>query len=53
MSLESEIKAGSLDRGRFRYFPVVPGRVEGDAQTGLCEVGGDERDVVRRRARFG
>jgi hypothetical protein len=28
MSLESEIKAGSLDRGRFRYFPVVPGRVE-------------------------
>jgi hypothetical protein len=28
MSLESEIKAGSLVRGRFRYFPVVPGRVE-------------------------
>jgi hypothetical protein len=28
MSLESEIKAGSLDRGRFRYFPVVPGRLE-------------------------
>ncbi len=28
MSLESEIKAGSLERGRFRYFPVVPGRVE-------------------------
>src|SRR3984957_3590744 len=28
MSLESEIKAGSLDRGRYRYFPVVPGRVE-------------------------
>ena len=28
MSLEAEIKAGSLDRGRFRYFPVVPGRVE-------------------------
>ena len=28
MSLESEIKAGSLDRGRFHYFPVVPGRVE-------------------------
>src|SRR5262245_4154194 len=28
MSLEAEIKAGSLDRGRLRYFPVVPGRVE-------------------------
>ncbi|HVO96629.1 MAG TPA: hypothetical protein VMT15_01115 [Bryobacteraceae bacterium] len=28
MSLESDIKAGSLERGRFRYFPVVPGRVE-------------------------
>lgn len=28
MSLESDIKAGTLDRGRFRYFPVVPGRVE-------------------------
>jgi hypothetical protein len=28
MSLESEIKLGSLERGRFRYFPVVPGRVE-------------------------
>ncbi len=28
MSLEAEIKAGSLERGRFRYFPVVPGRVE-------------------------
>jgi hypothetical protein len=28
MSLEAEIKAGALDRGRFRYFPVVPGRVE-------------------------
>jgi hypothetical protein len=28
MSLEAEIKAGSLARGRFRYFPVVPGRVE-------------------------
>lgn len=28
MSLESEIKLGSLARGRFRYFPVVPGRVE-------------------------
>ena len=28
MSLESEIKAGSLERGRFRYFPVVPGRLE-------------------------
>src|SRR5271154_4990993 len=28
MSLEAEIKAGSLDRGRFRYFPVVPGRLE-------------------------
>jgi len=26
MSLESE--AGGLERGRFRYFPVVPGRVE-------------------------
>jgi hypothetical protein len=28
MSLEAEIKAGSLGRGRVRYFPVVPGRVE-------------------------
>jgi len=28
MSLEAEIKAGGLRRGRFRYFPVVPGRVE-------------------------
>ena len=28
MSLEAEIKAGGLERGRFRYFPVVPGRVE-------------------------
>src|SRR5271163_2054457 len=28
MSLEAEIKAGSLNRGRFRYFPVVPGRLE-------------------------
>ena len=28
MSLETEIKAGGLDRGRFRYFPVVPGRLE-------------------------
>ena len=28
MSLEAEIKAGSLERGRVRYFPVVPGRVE-------------------------
>ena len=26
MSLESEIR--SLERGRFHYFPVVPGRVE-------------------------
>src|SRR6516162_3774874 len=28
MSLESEIKLGGLQRGRFLYFPVVPGRVE-------------------------
>ena len=28
MSLEAEIKSGSLERGRFRYFPVVPGRLE-------------------------
>ena len=28
MSLEAEIKAGNLERGRIRYFPVVPGRVE-------------------------
>jgi len=28
MSLEAEIKAGGLERGRFRYFPVVPGRME-------------------------
>jgi hypothetical protein len=30
MSLEAEIR--SLQRGRFRYFPVVPGRVEFAAQ---------------------
>src|SRR5262245_49985579 len=28
MSLEADLKSGSLHRGRFRYFPVVPGRVE-------------------------
>jgi hypothetical protein len=28
MSLEADIKIGGLQRGRFRYFPVVPGRVE-------------------------
>ncbi|MEQ1949756.1 MAG: hypothetical protein ABL995_21415, partial [Bryobacteraceae bacterium] len=28
MSLEAEIKSGSLTRGRFRYFPVVPGKLE-------------------------
>jgi hypothetical protein len=28
MSLEAEIKSGGLDRGRIRYFPVVPGRLE-------------------------
>ena len=28
MSLEAEIKSGALSRGRFLYFPVVPGRVE-------------------------
>lgn len=28
MSLETEIKSGGLDRGRLRYLPVVPGRVE-------------------------
>lgn len=28
MSLEAEIKLGSLERGRYHYFPVVPGRVE-------------------------
>ena len=28
MSLEAEIKRGELSRGRFFYFPVVPGRVE-------------------------
>ncbi len=28
MSLEAEIKSGALDRGRLRYFPVVPGRLE-------------------------
>jgi hypothetical protein len=28
MSLETEIKFGGLERGRFLYFPVVPGRVE-------------------------
>ncbi len=28
MSLEAEIKRGDLDRGRYLYFPVVPGRVE-------------------------
>jgi hypothetical protein len=28
MSLEAEIKAGGLERGRVRYFPVVPGKLE-------------------------
>ncbi|MCU1336973.1 MAG: hypothetical protein JWO19_2554, partial [Bryobacterales bacterium] len=28
MSLETDIKLGSLERGRVRYFPVVPGRIE-------------------------
>src|ERR1700733_7127241 len=28
MSLETDIKLGSLERGKMRYFPVVPGRVE-------------------------
>jgi hypothetical protein len=28
MSLETEIKRGGLDRGRYVYFPVAPGRVE-------------------------
>ena len=28
MSLEADLKRGSLERGRFLYFPVVPGRVE-------------------------
>ena len=28
MSLETELKAGSLTRGNMRYFPVVPGRME-------------------------
>jgi hypothetical protein len=28
MSLEAEIKRGGLDRGRYLYFPVAPGRVE-------------------------
>ena len=28
MSLESELKAGSLQRGNVHYFPVVPGKLE-------------------------
>jgi hypothetical protein len=28
MSLEAEIKSGGLVRGRVRYFPVVPGKLE-------------------------
>jgi hypothetical protein len=28
MSLEAELKSGNLQRGRYRYFPVVPGKVE-------------------------
>jgi hypothetical protein len=28
MSLEAEIKSGNLQRGRIRFFPVVPGRLE-------------------------
>ena len=28
MSLESELKSGSLKRGHVHYFPVVPGKVE-------------------------
>jgi hypothetical protein len=28
MSLEAEFKSGGLERGRYLYFPVAPGRVE-------------------------
>jgi len=28
MSLEADIKSGGLDRGKVRYFPVVPGKLE-------------------------
>src|SRR6185437_16301107 len=28
MSLEAEFKSGGLERGRVRYFPVVPGKLE-------------------------
>ena len=28
MSLEAEIKSGGLNRGKVRYFPVVPGKLE-------------------------
>ena len=28
MSLEAEIKTGTLQRGKIRYFPVVPGKLE-------------------------
>ena len=28
MSLEAEFKAGGLERGKVRYFPVVPGKLE-------------------------
>src|SRR6185312_16022906 len=31
MSLETDIKLGGLERGKVRYFPVVPGRVENAA----------------------
>lgn len=28
MSLEAELKSGNLQRGKIRYFPVVPGKLE-------------------------
>src|SRR5439155_9142288 len=44
MSLEAQIKSGSLERGRFRYFPVVPGRLEFSVE--LRRVLGAERPRI-------
>ena len=53
MSLETEIKSGSLERGRFRYFPVVPGRLEFAVELRrlLVEGKGDRRNTADCRGR--
>jgi hypothetical protein len=45
MSLEDEIKLGGLRRGRYHYFPVVPGRVEFAAELRRVLLG-ERPDVI-------